>query len=146
MKYWREDVEKARAEAKAGHKLLVLEYDASLDADLCSAMTPAEFDKAKATQYDNSHAGWIAVKEDYTQKCMKEYVFEELGYFTESQCKAIKKCLQGESMMDFDITWSSYVGNCTLIVRTDYQVENPQEIKNFFLHCALGKLLDLQRR
>ena len=41
---------------------------------------------------------------------MKEYVFEELGYFTESQCKAIKKCLQGESMMDFDITWSSFVG------------------------------------
>ncbi len=34
MKYWREDIEKARAEAKAGHKLLVLEYDASLDADL----------------------------------------------------------------------------------------------------------------
>lgn len=77
---------------------------------------------------------------------MKEYPLTELGYFTESQCKAIKDCLQGESIMDFDITWSSFVGNCTLIVRTDYQVEDPQEIKNFFLNCTLGKILDLQRR
>lgn len=74
---------------------------------------------------------------------MKEYVFEELGYFTESQCKAIKWHLQGKSMMNFDIAWSNFAGNCTLIVRTDYQVENPQEVKNFFLHCALGKLLNL---
>ena len=75
---------------------------------------------------------------------MKEYIFEELGYFTESQCEAIKKCMHGESMMDFDIAWSNFAGNCTLVIKTDYP-ESEQEIKNFFLHCALGKILKLQR-
>ncbi len=67
MKYWRENIEKARAEAKTEHKLLVLEYDALTDADLCSAMTQMEFDEAKATQYRNVYAGWIMIKEDYTK-------------------------------------------------------------------------------
>lgn len=75
---------------------------------------------------------------------MKEYSLTELGYFTVSQCEAIKKCLQGESMMDFDIAWSNCAGNCTLIIKTDYP-EPAQKIKNFFLHCALGKILELQR-
>lgn len=75
---------------------------------------------------------------------MKEYIFEELGYFSERECAAIKDELQGYSYMNFDIAWSNCAGNCTLILRTNYE-EEPQEIKNFFLHCALGKIFELKR-
>ena len=70
---------------------------------------------------------------------MKEYVFSELGYFCEGECQAIKEQLQGTTFMNFDICWSSHAGNCTLIVKTDYEAE-PEKIKNFFLHCALSVL------
>lgn len=74
----------------------------------------------------------------------KEYTFEELGYFTERECQALKNCLQGFSYMDFDIKWSNYVGNCTLIVATDYEAEE-KEIKDFFLHCALSMIFRIKR-
>ena len=67
---------------------------------------------------------------------MKEYYFEELGYFTRSTCEKIKERLQGYSYMNFDISWSDCVGNCILIVKTDYD-DTEENIKNFFLHCAL---------
>lgn len=70
---------------------------------------------------------------------MKEYTFEELGYFAERECQAIKDCLQGYSYMNFDITWSNQAGNCILILRTDYD-DTPESIKAFFLHCALGQI------
>lgn len=68
---------------------------------------------------------------------MKEYAFEELGYFTEGDCEEIKKKMQGKTYMNFDITYSNFAGNCILIIRTDYE-EEPQKIKNFFLNCALS--------
>lgn len=74
----------------------------------------------------------------------KEYTFEELGYFAERECKAIKDSLQGYSYMNFDISWSNWAGNCTLIVATDYEAEE-KEIKDFFLHCALGMIFQIKR-
>ncbi len=74
----------------------------------------------------------------------KEYTFEELGYFAERECQALKDCLQGFSYMDFDIKWSNYAGNCTLIVATDYEAEE-KEIKDFFLHCALSMIFQIKR-
>lgn len=76
---------------------------------------------------------------------MKEYYFEELGYFAERECQAIKDCLQGYSYMSFGITWSNQAGNCILILRTDYE-DTPENIKNFFLHCALGKIFEERRK
>lgn len=70
---------------------------------------------------------------------MKEYVFEELGYFTKSACEKIKEKMQGETYMNFDVDYSNCAGNCTLIIKTDYEAE-PQEIKNSFLYCALNQL------
>jgi hypothetical protein len=67
---------------------------------------------------------------------MKEYIFTELGYFTEGECEVIKKNLQGKTYMNFDIAWSKCGGNCTLIVKTDYE-DTESEIKNFFLGFAL---------
>jgi len=46
--------------------------------------------------------------------------------------------------MNFDIAWCNQDGNCTLIAKTDYDGD-PQEIKNFFLHYALGKIFELKR-
>lgn len=76
---------------------------------------------------------------------MREYTFEELGYFSERECEAIKEQLQGYSYMNFDIAWSNCAGNCTLIVRTSYE-DTEKEIKNFFLHCALGMIFQLKRK
>ena len=75
----------------------------------------------------------------------KEYIFTELGYFTDSECEAIKEALQGKSYMNFDISWSSFAGNCTLIMKTDYEDE-PQEIKNFFLSFAFRELANIQNQ
>lgn len=67
---------------------------------------------------------------------MKQYVFDELGYFTESTCRRIKNAMSGTTFMNFEISWSNCAGNCTLIIATDYEASE-QEIKNFFLACAL---------
>ena len=75
---------------------------------------------------------------------MKEYNFAELGYFSERECSAIKDFLQGGTYMNFDITWCNSAGNCILIMKTDYDGD-PQEVKNFFLHYALGKIFELKR-
>lgn len=74
---------------------------------------------------------------------MGEYVFSELGYFTEKQCHAIKDVMQGETYMHFDIAWSNHAGNCTLIVRSNYET-NPRKIQELFLHCVLGQILKLK--
>ncbi len=75
---------------------------------------------------------------------MKEYAFEELGYFQERECQAIKEEMQGKTYMNFDITWCNYAGNCTLVVKTDYE-DKPQNIKNFFLNCSLGQIFQIKR-
>ncbi|MCC8045641.1 MAG: hypothetical protein LIO60_00675 [Oscillospiraceae bacterium] len=75
---------------------------------------------------------------------MTEHIFTELGYFTESECVAIKDCLQGYSYMCFNVSWSRYAANYTLIVRTEYETTE-DELRDFFLHCALSKLLKLRQ-
>lgn len=75
---------------------------------------------------------------------MKEYVFTELGYFDERQCEAIKEAMQGKTYMNFEVKWGNVAGNCTLIICTDYE-DTESEIKNFFLHCALGQIFEIKR-
>lgn len=70
---------------------------------------------------------------------MKQYTFEELGYFCESDCKAIKELMQGQSYMNFNVSWCNHAGNCILNVSTDYDDE-PQNIKNFFIACVFSKI------
>lgn len=71
---------------------------------------------------------------------MKEYIFEELGYFTENECKAIKEVMDGKTFMDFKVTYSSFAGNCTLIVKTDYEECTEDEIKSHFIASALSMI------
>ena len=70
---------------------------------------------------------------------MKEYIFTELGYFTEKECEKMKMALDGKTFMNFSITWSNWAGNCTLIVRTDYE-DTEVNIKRFFIYVALSEL------
>ncbi len=70
---------------------------------------------------------------------MKEYVFEELGFFTQNTCERIKKAMDGRTFMNFKVKYSNCAGNCTLIICTDYD-DTEEHIKNFFLFAALSEL------
>jgi hypothetical protein len=70
---------------------------------------------------------------------MREYVFDELGFFTKDSCERIKKAMDGRTFMNFKISWSDCAGNCTLIVATDYN-DTEEHIKQFFLFAALSEL------
>lgn len=63
---------------------------------------------------------------------MIEIIFEELGYFSESTMKKIQNKVNGKTFMNFQVTYSNQAGNCTLIVKTDYQCASKESIKNFF--------------
>lgn len=70
---------------------------------------------------------------------MREYVFDELGFFTKDTCERIKAAMDGRTFMNFKISWSNCGGNCTLIVATDYE-DTEEHIKQFFLFAALSEL------
>lgn len=70
-----------------------------------------------------------------------EFAFTELGYFTEKAVQRIAKAMNGKTYMCFEVTSSNQAGNRTLIVRTSYSPD-PDEVKKFFLTCALAELAD----
>ena len=70
---------------------------------------------------------------------MKEYWFNELGYFTKETVENIKKNLDGATYMNFKVIYRNCCGNYALGICTDYE-GSEQEIKNFFLACALTNL------
>lgn len=63
----------------------------------------------------------------------------DLGFFCREECEAIARAMDGKTFMNFKVRCSSMAGNCTLIVETDYDAE-PEEIRRFFLNCALAEL------
>lgn len=75
---------------------------------------------------------------------MNEYSLAELGYFSETECKNLKRILEDKTFMHFHIAWSNYAGNCTLIIKTDYE-DSEDAIKNFFLGFALSELARVRR-
>lgn len=76
---------------------------------------------------------------------MKEVWFHELGFFHKRDCEAIKTALDGKTYMNFTVIFSNMCGNCSLGVATNYDAPE-DEIKNFFLNCALSTLCNLTRR
>lgn len=74
-----------------------------------------------------------------------EHVFTELGYFQDVECEAIKARLQGATYMHFDIRWSNWAGNCTLVVSTTRPETTEQELTEMFLHRALSELWQMSR-
>lgn len=71
-------------------------------------------------------------------------IFDNLGYFTENECIAIKDECDGKTYMDFNIAWSNMAGNCTLIVES-FVAENQKELESMFLHYLISKLSQLKR-
>lgn len=78
-------------------------------------------------------------------KKIREYSLSELGYFSVIDCEAIKKKCEG-TYMNIEVHWSNFAGNCTLIVVSDYGVEDmtyaesETAVKTMFLHRALTAL------
>lgn len=63
------------------------------------------------------------------------------GYFTQKQCESIKSKMQGKTFFNFDISYSNFAGNCTLIVKSDNDEEyTSQDLKEMFIHCCLSQL------
>ena len=78
----------------------------------------------------------------------REYsLFDELGYFCESECQRIKEIMDGKTFMNFTVGWSNCAGNCALIVSTDYYnnptEEDEKEVKNFFISCFMREAVRL---
>lgn len=71
---------------------------------------------------------------------MVEKVFEELGFFSESTCKTLEKVMDGQTFYGLQVKYSNCHGNCTLIIRSDYQDATPEDVGSMFLHCAIGEL------
>lgn len=76
---------------------------------------------------------------------MKEYVFDELGFFAESDCKAIKEEMDGSTYMNFSVNYSNIGGNCTLIISTSYDA-TPEEMRDLFTACLFCKIRELKGR
>ena len=79
---------------------------------------------------------------------MKEYSFSELGYLSAQDCEAIATALDDKSFMNFQVRYSNYAGNCTLIVVVDENTAEhytEAEIRSMFLHVAFTTLAELIR-
>ena len=68
-----------------------------------------------------------------------EIYFEELGYMTANQCATIKRVMEGQTYMNFQVNCSNYAGNCTLMCSTTYEASET-EIRNFFLSALISKM------
>ena len=63
------------------------------------------------------------------------------GYFTESECKAIKAKMQGKTFFNFDITYSNFAGNCELTVTSDNDNGyTDKDLKEMFIYACIGEL------
>lgn len=76
---------------------------------------------------------------------MVEKIFEELGYLSEVACKTLEKVMNGKSFYDFKVKYSNFAGNCTLIVRSENEGVQPDEVGTMFLHCSVEELAHMAR-
>lgn len=78
-------------------------------------------------------------------KHIREYIFKEMGFFSERECETIREKCEGTSM-NILVSWSNCAGNCTLVISSDYGTdemtyeESEKEVKEMFLHKALTSL------
>lgn len=68
----------------------------------------------------------------------------ELGYFTERDCKKLESILNHKTFMDLIVSHSNYAGNCSLIIKTDYDAPE-EDIIRTFMFVALNELARLVR-
>lgn len=79
------------------------------------------------------------------ERNMKEY-FPPIGYFSKEDCEIIKGIMDDKTFMHFKVSYSNYAGtgNCSLIVRTDYD-DTEENIINFFLFALVDEFCKLAR-
>jgi hypothetical protein len=76
---------------------------------------------------------------------MREYSFTEFGYLSARDCEAIATALNGKSFMNFQVKYSNWAGNCTLIVEADADNYTEEEVKSMFMYVAMTTLAQLIR-
>lgn len=74
---------------------------------------------------------------------MREYSFSEFGYLSAQDCEALATALNGKSFMNFQVKYSNYAGNCTLIVEVDADDYTEEEVRSMFMHVAITTLAQL---
>ena len=80
-------------------------------------------------------------------KKITEFWFEELGYFCEADCRAIKEKVSG-TFYNINVIYSNCCGNYSIGFTTDYDYEAygisfeefEKDARNMFLHIALCAL------
>ena len=77
---------------------------------------------------------------------MREYSFTEFGHLSAQDCEALATALNGKSFMNFQVHYSNWAGNCTLIVEADADDYTEEEVKHMFLHVAFTTLAELIRK
>lgn len=77
---------------------------------------------------------------------MREYVFDEFGYFSADDCKALATALDGKTFMNFKVRFSNYAGNCTIILEADAPEYTEADVKTMFMHVALSTMADIIRK
>lgn len=77
---------------------------------------------------------------------MTEVVFDDMGYFFDSQIEAVKSALEGKTYMSFEIAAGICGGgNYRLIVRTKREDTTEDELRSMFLHAMVSELWEMQR-
>lgn len=69
---------------------------------------------------------------------MAKYEIE--GYFSSKDCENIKRKLEGKTYMNFHIEYGGIAGNNQLIVTSNNEDYNDQELKEMFIYYALTQL------
>ena len=76
---------------------------------------------------------------------MKIYLGNELGNLCEDDCKYIKRIMDNQTYYHFNVSWSSYAGNCQLIAETDYDCTE-DEAKGMFLHAYFSNSASIAKK
>ena len=73
---------------------------------------------------------------------MEELYFDKLGNFTEQDCKNIKKMMNGSTFYCYNVGWSNWASNCSLIVKANCSAEDKEQAKGMFVYTAIEKGAD----
>lgn len=71
---------------------------------------------------------------------MKEYILNELGFRTVSECRKIADTMEGKTFMKFHVSFNNICGNCMIVISTNYDAEETY-IKQFFISALVSNLL-----
>ncbi len=78
---------------------------------------------------------------------MEIYLGNELGNLCEDDCKYIKRIMYNQTYYHFNVSWSSYAGNCQLIVETaNCDDEDPEKVKHMFFSAFFSNSASIAKK